>query len=373
LFFTDIYRDPSIESVIWGVVMFFSLLVHEYGHALTARFFGAEPMITLEAFGGNARYDDRGISPKQEFLITLNGPLLESVLILISYIILKLDVFEAHPYVEYFFYVTMRLNILWCLLNLIPLMPLDGGHLARYVLERKFGSQGQKISILAGLFGALIAIPYLYFAGFFFFGTLLVIYSIQNFQALKESRDFSRKKSPFSNYLEGVEAANANEFAKAKMIFKELFKSEDIQIKHSAAESLAKIYFQENDHQKAYRLLLKTDHNMLKVGKCLLCTLAYECKHYELVCKYSREIYEIEPSYEIALLNSKAHAGMRQPLLAGAWLVTASQFGPAFRDQTKKEMSATIYDLVKGQDDFKTQVEKIEVSSTPSTDSADRY
>lgn len=363
LFFTDIYRDPSIESVIWGVVMFFSLLVHEYGHALTARCFGADPTITLEAFGGNARYNGRGISPKQEFLITLNGPLFESLLIVISYVVLKLEVFEAYPYIDYFFYVMMRLNILWCLLNLIPLVPLDGGHLAHYVLEKKFGPQGQKISILIGLFCAVLAIPYLYFSGFFFFGTLLVIYGIQNMQALRENQGFSRKKSPFSSYLEGVEAVNMNEFAKAKMIFKKLLKSKDIQIRHSAVESLAKIYFQENEHQKAYLLLKQADHNMLKEGKCLLCKLAYKRKNYELVCKYSREIYEIDPSYEIALLNSKAHAGMQQPLLAGAWLVTASQFGPAFRDQTEKEMSATIYDLVKEQDVFKNQIEKLEVSS----------
>jgi hypothetical protein len=38
-------------------------------------------MITLEAFGGNAQYDSYRITPKQSFLITLNGPLLQSVLI----------------------------------------------------------------------------------------------------------------------------------------------------------------------------------------------------------------------------------------------------------------------------------------------------
>jgi stage IV sporulation protein FB len=363
LFFTDIYRDPSIEIVIWGVVMFFSLLVHEYGHALTARYFGAEPTITLEAFGGNARYNGRGISPKQEFLITLNGPLFESVLILISYILLKLEVFEAYPYINYFFYVTMRLNILWCLLNLIPLVPLDGGHLVRYVLEKKFGSQGKKISILIGLLCVALAIPYLYFSGFFFFGILLVIYSIQNLQALRGNQSFSRKKSSFSSYLEGVEAVNANELAKATMIFKKLLNSKDMQIYHSAAELLAKIYFQKNEHQKAYHLLLQADHNMLKEGKCLLCKLAYEHKNYELVCKYSREIYEIDPSYEIALLNSKAHAGMQQPLLAGAWLVTASQFGDDFKDQTRKAMSESIYDLIKEQGAFKLQIEKLEALS----------
>lgn len=73
LFFTGIYNNPSIESVIVGAVMFVSLLVHEYGHALTAAYFGAKPTITLEAFGGRAEYSSFGISRKKQLLITLYG------------------------------------------------------------------------------------------------------------------------------------------------------------------------------------------------------------------------------------------------------------------------------------------------------------
>ena len=43
LFLTEIYQDPSIESLIVGLVVIMSLLVHEYGHALTAVYFGKNP------------------------------------------------------------------------------------------------------------------------------------------------------------------------------------------------------------------------------------------------------------------------------------------------------------------------------------------
>ncbi len=361
LFFTDIYRDLSIESVIWGIVLFFSLLVHEYGHALTALYFGAKPTVILEAFGGKARYNSRGITPKQEFLIILNGPLLESVLILLSYTLLKLNIFEGYSYIQYFLYVTMRLNILWCLLNLIPLIPLDGGHLARYILEKIFEQNGHKISIIIGLGCTVLVAPYLYYEGFFFFGTLLVIFGFQNFQVLRENLASPEEKSPFTSYLKGIEALNDNESERAKAIFKKLLKSKNIQVKHSAIESLAKTYSQTSKTQKAYNLLLKADHNLLKEGKCLLCKLAFERKNYALVSKYSREIYEINPSYEIALLNSKAYARLKEPSLAGAWLMTASQFGADYRERIQKIMSEQVYDLVREQDVFKHHIEKSKI------------
>ena len=278
LFFTKFYQDPSIESVIVGIVLIFSLLVHEYGHALTAVYFGASPTITLEAFGGKAQYNGRRITPKQEFLITLNGPLLESLLIVLPFFLLKMGVFAGHAYIQYFLYVTMRLNILWCLLNLIPLVPLDGGHLVRYILEKKFGDNGHRLSIIIGLICVVLATPYLYYAGYFFFGTLLLIYGFQNFQILRGFRVSARENSPFSCYLMGVNAINDNEPEKAKMFLTPLLKSKQQNIKHSAIESLAQVYFRENDSQKAYKLLLKGDHQFLKAGKCLLCKLAFERK-----------------------------------------------------------------------------------------------
>jgi stage IV sporulation protein FB len=327
LFFTNIYRDPSIESVIWGVVLIFSLLVHEYGHALTALYFGARPAITLEAFGGNAQYNSSGITPKQRFLITLNGPLLEAVLIVLAYSVLKSGVFSHHPYIQYFLDVTVRLNILWCLLNLIPIAPLDGGHLVRYMLERKFGPKGYRASLLLGLACAAVAVPYLYLHGFFFFATLLLIFGLQNFQTLRHERPASGQDNHFSCYIKAIAAINNHEMERAKELLKKPLKSKDASIKYAAIEALAKIHFQENERQKAYDLLSKADPQFLKEGKCLLCKLAFERHDYELVSKYSRDIYTIEPSYEIALLNSKAFAHLNDPALSNAWLETASQFG----------------------------------------------
>ena len=353
LFFTDICRDPSIEAVIAGIVVFFSLLVHEYGHAIAAVCFGGRPTITLEAFGGHARYNGVGMTSKQHFLVTLNGPLFTGLLIIFSYALLKLDFVGDHRYIHYFLYVTMRLNIILGLFNLIPLVPLDGGYLARYVLEKKFGDIGLRASIIIGLICVLLVAPYLFYERFFIFGALLLIYGFQNFRELQRCMGSSGGNSPFSCYMQGIEAIKNNEIEKAKAILKKLLRSKNIQIKHSAIESLAQIYFQENESQKSYHLLLKADHQSLKEGKCLLCKLAFERKNYELVGKYSRDIYAIEPSYEIALLNSRAFAYLKQPALSVGWLVTASQFGVEQKEKVKDLVSNQMYDFVRGHEAFK--------------------
>lgn len=358
IFFTNIYRDPSIYSVIIGVVLLMSLLVHEYGHALTALYYGAEPTICLEAFGGKAYYDNRGMSPWQEFLITLNGPLLESLLILISYSLLKSGVFTGHAYIQFFLYVTLRVNILWCLLNLIPVTPLDGGHLLRYFLEKKWGDKGHKISLMIGLMTVAVIAPYLYFKGLYFFGTLLLILGFQNFQMLRYKR-FSPKESPFKTYIQGMEALENNDLEKGKNLLKKLLKSKDPQIKQSATESLATIYAKENDIETSYRLLLQSNHEALKEGKYLLCKLAFQQKNYSLVTQYSHDIYELHPTFETALLNSQAFAQQNDPELAGGWLETATLFSPEAHTQAKLLIQDPLYDPIRHHPMFTIYLNKL--------------
>jgi len=355
LFFTGIYRDFSVESIILGGVLIFSLLVHEYGHALTALYFGARPEITLEAFGGYAGYSSQGITPKQRFLITLNGPLLESLLIAISYYLIETDMFKGHPYIQYALYATMKLNILWCLLNLIPVVPLDGGYMAEYLLIRKFGDRGRKAGLVLGIVCSALAAPYLFFQGYFFFGVLLVIFGFRSYQAWQGCRGV---QNDFASYLKSVEAVKNNDVENAKVLLKKLLKSKSAQTKASAAEMLAKLYAKENKGKKAYDLLLQADQEFLKGGKPLLCRLAFERGNYQLVGAYAQDVYAIDPSYEIALLNSKAFARLHDPAWSAAWLQTASQFDGASSDKIGQVLHDPAYDAVRGHEAFKEYAEK---------------
>ncbi|MBM3191343.1 MAG: stage IV sporulation protein FB, partial [Chlamydiae bacterium] len=70
-----INSQSLIGTVIWIVIIFVSILVHEYGHALMARAFGQFPRIELVAFGGVTYPEGPAISLGKEFLVVLNGPL----------------------------------------------------------------------------------------------------------------------------------------------------------------------------------------------------------------------------------------------------------------------------------------------------------
>lgn len=351
LLFAHISDDP-IDNLIVGCVMFVSLLVHEYGHALTALYYGAQPRITLEAFGGNASYSSRGISKRQDFFITLNGPLLESMLIMVSYVLLRSGVFAHHYYVLYALSATMILNALWLVLNLIPLEPLDGGKLLRYFLEKYFGEQGYKISLIIGLAAAAIVAPLLYNRGGIIFPVILAYFGYQNYQELARMLAQSRL-SPYQLLMRGLEAVNSSDFEEAKKYFHKVVKSNDKQMKHSAIESLAKIYFNEDNRQQSYKLLLNADHDLLQEGKGLLCRLAFERNNYALVAKYSFDFYALEPTFETAILNSQTFASLNQPELAWGWLETASKFGAEYSEQVKELFSSSVYDPVREHASFK--------------------
>jgi len=157
-----------IEVLLWSSVFTLSILVHEYGHALAALFFDAAPNIVLQAFGGITRFNVARLTSKQKFLIILAGPLFQGLLTLMAYLLLQFNIFNNYL-LQYLLFITMYVNSRWLLLNLIPIVPLDGGWLLRYILEKLFGHKGYLASIIIGLVAAAIAIPFLYLAGYHWF------------------------------------------------------------------------------------------------------------------------------------------------------------------------------------------------------------
>src|SRR5579883_1974403 len=70
-----IYGRTLWGTLIWTGIIFVSVLFHEYGHALTAMFFGRKPRIEIVALGGLTMHDGEKLSAWKQFLIVLNGPL----------------------------------------------------------------------------------------------------------------------------------------------------------------------------------------------------------------------------------------------------------------------------------------------------------
>jgi stage IV sporulation protein FB len=66
----------AVDSLIFMVLLFLCVLLHEFGHIFTARAFGVPtPYVTLLPIGGVAQLERIPEEPGQEFLIAIPGPL----------------------------------------------------------------------------------------------------------------------------------------------------------------------------------------------------------------------------------------------------------------------------------------------------------
>jgi Zn-dependent protease len=142
-------------------IVFVSILVHELGHAFVQRYFGGNPWITLYSFGGLASCNDCDRSPGSQILISLAGPfagfLLAAVVVAILFALGRVQSFELDwipvnwvPFrsqLDLVIAIALLVNIAWGVLNLLPVYPLDGGHVAREL----FTLQSPRVGIIRSL------------------------------------------------------------------------------------------------------------------------------------------------------------------------------------------------------------------------------
>jgi Zn-dependent protease len=126
-------RADWIEVALWVIVVFISILVHELGHALAARRYGNDSFIVLHGFGGLTVIPHARFTRDQSIWVSFSGPLAGFILGGISYALRKTINTE---YLAFYTFISMMLhvNIVWTLVNLLPIMPMDGGQIFRELL-----------------------------------------------------------------------------------------------------------------------------------------------------------------------------------------------------------------------------------------------
>lgn len=167
---------------------FISVLVHELGHALTARSFGARSAITLQAFGGYAAYSGVRLSRWQSFLVTAAGPGVQIVLGFAMLFLMR-SVSGLSPQGSFFLDTLVWISFAWAILNLLPIVPLDGGQMINAALGPARIKVTLWISIIVALGVALIVAFATYPNGLWFlFPIFLGMFAWQAFQAVKDHR-----------------------------------------------------------------------------------------------------------------------------------------------------------------------------------------
>ena len=168
------------DSVLFIVLLFACVVLHEFGHILVARHFGiATPEVTLLPIGGVASMQSLPEKPAQELAISIAGPLVNFaiaiVLLLLVGPIKSADLARLDdPQVSLFARLAAA-NVFLAVFNLVPAFPMDGGRVLRALLAMRFGRPratqiaatiGQAFAFVLGFLG-LFGNPLLIFIAIF--------------------------------------------------------------------------------------------------------------------------------------------------------------------------------------------------------------
>jgi len=169
------------DTLIFVVLLFLCVLLHEFGHIFTARAFNVTtPYVTLLPIGGVAQLERIPEEPWEEFLIAIAGPLVNVAITLILVFIFgaELKASAASAVDNMAIPLVNRLaavNLFLALFNLIPAFPMDGGRVLRALLATHFGyvratsiaaSIGQFVAFALGFIGLMMN-PILIFIAIF--------------------------------------------------------------------------------------------------------------------------------------------------------------------------------------------------------------
>lgn len=179
--------DSSAEIfriLLFVIAGFVSILIHELGHALSARAYGAHSRITLQAFGGYAAFTGVRLNRRQSFLVTAAGPAIQIVLGLLVMGLFRMLPEQMNQNGAYFLGTLMRISFFWAILNLLPVIPLDGGQMLNALL----GPERIKITLWISIIVAVTAGLLMYYlTGSILFPIFLAMFAWQAFKALKDN------------------------------------------------------------------------------------------------------------------------------------------------------------------------------------------
>ncbi len=177
--------DTMLSGIVFMLALFGSVLLHEFGYALTAKAYGiATREITLLPFGGGSRMERMPEKPRQELAVALAGPgvnvLIAGVLFVYLLVTNAWVPFETLTLTHGSLTErTLLANISLLFFNLLPAFPMDGGRALRAFLAfwmsygqatRVAAGVGQLFAVIFGFIGLLVSPLLVLIAIFVWFG-----------------------------------------------------------------------------------------------------------------------------------------------------------------------------------------------------------
>ena len=157
-------------SIEFALALIACLVIHEYGHIKAMKHFGMKTkgIYLIPFMGGLAVSDERINTRWQNVVISIMGPtfgLLMSIGCMVAYWVTG----------NIFFAGLASFNALLNLFNLLPILPLDGGHILKSITF----SMNSMVGLIACIAGAAVGVFISYSLGLALLGFLLLIGSLE--------------------------------------------------------------------------------------------------------------------------------------------------------------------------------------------------
>lgn len=198
----------AVGVALWMLAALISVLVHEFGHAVTARALGGTvERITIHGIGGTtfwrAPWMNRSLG--RRFLVAAAGSALEVAVAMGVFGLVSAGVFgfEAELFIEspftvylgniledqlwpeFFLGTFIWISVVWGLLNWIPIGGLDGSHMLAVVLEKLIPGRGRFHAAVIGLIVAAGAAFWFFDRGYRFAPIIFILFAVQEFAAAR--------------------------------------------------------------------------------------------------------------------------------------------------------------------------------------------
>ena len=188
------YRGWDIA--MWTAAAFVSILAHEMGHALVARGFGARGVdVTLYGLGGVTTFShSQPMAQWKSFIISASGSAVGIALGGAVWFAVRAGVFdsvghEATVFINSFFFT----SLVWGVLNWIPVVPLDGGHMVQHFIAIFSPKRAPLISQIITWIAVAVIVPLAWTNGYRFGVIIVVMFA---FSGLREYRQQAARAKP---------------------------------------------------------------------------------------------------------------------------------------------------------------------------------
>jgi Zn-dependent protease len=322
-----------LGTSLWMLVIVASILVHEFGHALSAISFGQKARIDLIGFGGVTVRSGPKLALWKEFLVVLGGPGAGFLLFGLSYYLLGFVHPSSHSVsiASYVLSIFTWVNLFWTLINLLPIQPLDGGRLVAIVLEAMFGVRGIKIALFFSILFAGCFAVFLFVTSQMLAGAIFLMFLFEGYRDWRSTMSLTEHDQNEGLQLKLKEAESQikeGQHASAIETLNQVRSSAgEGMIRVTATQYLAELLSLQGDFKKAYDMLVPIESKLSPEFLFIYQQLAYKAGDLKRAIEVGTRSYQEFHSYETAILNAKCHALLGEVKPAIGWLQCAFNDG----------------------------------------------